>query len=77
MVDEFNDWCFDSARKTGDTDIVKTEYGYHIMYFIGTDMLYNRYIADQAMRSSDYSTWVTNQISGYTVETTWLMKFAQ
>lgn len=33
MVTEFNDWIFDTARKTGDTDIVKTDYGYHIMYF--------------------------------------------
>lgn len=42
MVTEFNDWLFclgddykDVERKTGDTGIVKTEYGYHIMYFIG------------------------------------------
>lgn len=35
MVPTFNDWCFDSARKTGDTGIVKTPYGYHIMYFSG------------------------------------------
>ena len=36
MVMEFNDWCFDQARKPGDTDIVKTSYGYHIMYFSST-----------------------------------------
>ena len=35
MVDEFNDWIFDEVRKEGDTDIVKTEYGYHVMYFVG------------------------------------------
>ncbi|MBE6574454.1 MAG: hypothetical protein E7652_08710 [Ruminococcaceae bacterium] len=35
MVAEFNDWLFDAARKEGDTDIVKTEYGYHVMYFDG------------------------------------------
>ena len=33
MVTEFNDWCFDPARQTGDTGIVKTSYGYHIMFF--------------------------------------------
>lgn len=33
MVDEFDAWCFDAARKPGDTGIVKTSYGYHIMYF--------------------------------------------
>lgn len=35
MVEAFNDWCFDSARKAGDTAIVKTSFGYHIMYFVG------------------------------------------
>jgi len=34
MVTEFNDWCFDQSRQTGDTGIVKTTYGYHIMYFV-------------------------------------------
>ena len=36
MVDAFDAWCFDAARKPGDTGIVKTEYGYHIMYFVST-----------------------------------------
>ena len=35
MVTEFNDWCFADGRKVGDTGIVKTTYGYHIMYFSG------------------------------------------
>ncbi len=34
MVQSFNDWCFDQARQSGDTGIVKTDYGYHIMYFV-------------------------------------------
>lgn len=36
MVAEFEEWSLDSSRKYGDTGIVKTEYGYHIMYFIDT-----------------------------------------
>lgn len=41
MVEAFNDWCFDSARQPGDTAVVKTEYGYHIMYFVSqSDTLY-------------------------------------
>ena len=34
MVTEFNDWCFDDARRPGDTGIVETSYGYHVMYFV-------------------------------------------
>lgn len=37
MVTEFNDWCFDPARKSGDTGIIETTYGYHIMYYVGND----------------------------------------
>ena len=33
MVEEFEAWCFDEARKPGDYGIVKTSLGYHIMYF--------------------------------------------
>ncbi len=35
MVAEFEAWVFDEARTYGDTGIVETEYGYHIMYFTG------------------------------------------
>ncbi len=33
MVAEFENWCFDSSRKPGDTGIVQTDYGFHVMYF--------------------------------------------
>ena len=36
MVDAFDAWCFDASRQPGDTGIVKTSYGYHIMYFSST-----------------------------------------
>lgn len=36
MVATFNDWCFDSARVSGDTGIVETQFGYHIIYFVET-----------------------------------------
>lgn len=35
MVASFNDWCFDAARIVGDHGIVKSEFGYHIMYYVG------------------------------------------
>lgn len=34
MVTEFEEWATDDARKYGDTGIVKSDYGYHIMFFI-------------------------------------------
>ena len=40
MVPEFENWCFDASRQTGDYGIVKTTYGYHIMYFVGSDYVW-------------------------------------
>lgn len=33
-VETFTDWSIDPARKPGDTGIVETTYGYHIMYYV-------------------------------------------
>ena len=49
MVTEFNDWCFDEARKTGDYGLIKTPYGYHIMYFVGAEEGWLRLCTDGAM----------------------------
>ncbi|MBE6599612.1 MAG: hypothetical protein E7640_00175 [Ruminococcaceae bacterium] len=35
MVEEFEEWLFDENRTVGETGLVKTEYGWHIMYFVG------------------------------------------
>ena len=57
---EFNDWCFDASRKPGDTGIVKTSYGYHVMYFVSqTDTYYYRTVAEQELRYEDYNDYIT------------------
>lgn len=33
-VKNFLNWSIDEKRKTGDVEIVETEYGYHIMYYV-------------------------------------------
>lgn len=33
-VENFLKWSIDDTRKTGDVEIVETEYGYHIMYYV-------------------------------------------
>ncbi len=37
MVAEFQNWALKEGREYGDVGIVETEFGYHIMYFIGTE----------------------------------------
>ncbi len=48
MTGAFDKWIFDDSRKAGDTDIVESEYGYHIIYFVSKNGTY----ADSAIRSS-------------------------
>lgn len=40
MVPEFDSWCFDEARQVGDHGLVKTAYGYHIMFFSGSHKIW-------------------------------------
>ena len=48
--ESFRNWATDSSRKVGDTGIVESEYGYHIMYYSGSD-----YAWKSAIRSTKAS----------------------
>ena len=58
MVTEFNDWCFDESRQPGDTGIVKTEYGYHIMYFVSEGGPAWKVNAESALATQDYNNYM-------------------
>lgn len=47
MKQEFADWSFAPERYYGETGIVKTEYGYHIMFFVAQQPAYKEAIAAQ------------------------------
>lgn len=57
MVTEFNDWCFDESRQPGDTGIVETSYGVHVMYFDGFGNSYRDTLVENALRTADYNAW--------------------
>lgn len=58
MVEAFEDWCFAEGRKAGDTGIVETEYGFHVMYYSSTDeMSYRDLMIDYSMRVEDTEKW--------------------
>ena len=68
MVQAFNDWCFDSSRKAGDTGIVQTQYGYHVMYFVGTsDITYRTSLIQEDLRSADVAAWQEDLVNALTV----------
>ena len=72
MVTEFNDWCFDPARQAGDTGIVYGESdsykGYHIMYFVGTDLPYWQVQVTDTLKNADVDAWYAEKTANYTAE---------
>lgn len=58
MVTEFNDWCFAPERKPGDTDIVETSIGYHIMYYVGNNH-------EETWKSTVRSTLANNEVTAF------------
>ncbi len=67
MVEAFNDWCFDPARQPGDTGIVETPYGFHVMYFSAVGKSAWELDAFNTIQNSRYSEWLTAQKEIYTV----------
>ena len=43
MVEPFENWCFDEARAYGDSGLVQTSYGYHVMFYVGSEPVWISY----------------------------------
>ncbi len=54
MVETFNDWIFAASRKAGDVDIVETNYGFHVMYFVGDGYKAWQSKVVSSMKTDDY-----------------------
>jgi len=68
MVASFNDWCFAEGRKAGDTGIVETQYGYHVMYFVGdSDVTYRDYQIRNELTENAVSEWYADLIANTNV----------
>lgn len=61
-VESFRNWATDSSRKVGDTGIVESEYGYHIMYYSGSDYAWKSAIRS-AKASEDFEKQL-NELEG-------------
>ncbi len=55
-VEEFTNWAIDPTRKPGDVEIIKTEFGYHIMYYVSANKYtgWQKQVRD-TMASNDYN----------------------
>ena len=58
MVVNFNDWCYADNRTAGETGIVETEYGYHVMYFVGdSELTYRDFQIKNELLNADMESW--------------------
>ena len=55
MVAEFDAWIFDPSREYGDYGLVKTEFGYHLMFFVNGDTEVDEWTFDEARQVGDYT----------------------
>ncbi|MBO5064881.1 MAG: peptidylprolyl isomerase [Clostridia bacterium] len=68
-VPEFLDWSL-ASHKPGDTGIIKTSYGYHIMYYVGADET-QKWESDvrTAIATETYNTWFDGLYNSITEKT--------
>ena len=65
MVEAFENWIFDEARTAGETGIVETEYGYHVMFFIGDGKLAWENTAHSGVLNDLFTDWVETNAETY------------
>ncbi|MCL2827692.1 MAG: peptidylprolyl isomerase [Oscillospiraceae bacterium] len=78
LVPEFLSWSTDTARQVGDVGIVQTQFGFHIMYFVGyNDEIYHRYaLAQQGLAARDFEEWLESALEAANPRTTFFSRFA-
>ncbi len=67
-VENFLNWSVDPSRQPGDTGIVETEYGYHVMYFCSWGAPQWQLTAENALRSADMNQWLEDLLADVAVQ---------
>jgi len=66
-VDNFKNWALEKHEK-GDVEIIETEYGYHIMYYVGANELnYRDTMINETLIAKTYTEWETALLKDVTV----------
>ncbi len=69
MVEPFEEWLYDAERKVGDYGIVETQFGYHIMFFVGdSEQTFRDFMITNVKRNEDVESWHNGLIEKMTVE---------
>ena len=65
MVKPFEEWIFADGRQTGETGLVKTDYGYHVMYFVERNAPVDDWLFAEERKPGDYELLKTDD--GYQI----------
>ena len=72
LVPSFLNWSVDNSRKAGDVAIVRSSYGYHIMYFVGqTDNVVWQNTVKTTLASDSATTKSEQLEEAYTISVNW------
>lgn len=63
----FLDWATDPARKEGDTGLVKTGYGWHVMYYVASKDPVWKQTTASALQNQDYEALTASASQGWTI----------
>ena len=65
---EFNEWCFAEGRKAGDSGVIHTDYGCHVMYYVGdSDTTYRDYMISNELKNTAIEEWYNGVLETVTV----------
>lgn len=66
-TENFQNWALDPARKEGDVGLVKSEYGWHLMYYVSTNEPIWRQTTLNALQTQDFEALADDASQGWTV----------
>ena len=70
MAAFLDDWCFDAARQPGDTAILRSDYGIHILYFSGSRTV-SREAAEQEYYRQQQNALIAQAKEAYPIDVTY------
>lgn len=69
MVKPFEEFCFAEGRKHGDVDLVMTDYGYHLIYYVGeSETTYRDFMLTNDLLEKKMTDWQTKLNEAITVD---------
>ena len=68
-VDAFRNWATNTNRKVGDAEVIETEFGFHVMYYVGkSESSYRDSMITDELRTAAMNEWYEGALKKVTTE---------